>query len=135
MIKEMMGAGLPINKDAVLDMSRSLTSYPHNSISTMVEMKSLGIPITQNNLTQFESYKNYEHQVTSAMENIMDELPEAFNQPLQLRPQGSGTDCKPESKESWGVKYKPGPLCLCLPCSEALAHLCLCIAHKHRSFI
>ena len=79
MIKEMMGAGLPINKDAVLDMSRSLTSYPHNSISTMVEMKSLGIPITQNNLTQFESYKNYEHQVTSAMENIMDELPEAFN--------------------------------------------------------
>lgn len=80
MIKEMMGAGLPINKDAVLDMSRSLTSYPHNSISTMVEMKSLGIPITQNNLTQFESYKNYEHQVTSAMENIMDELPEAFNQ-------------------------------------------------------
>ncbi len=80
MIKEMMGAGLPINKDAVLDMSRSLTSYPNNSISTMVEMKSLGIPITQNNLTQFESYKNYEHQVTSAMENIMDELPEAFNQ-------------------------------------------------------
>jgi hypothetical protein len=46
----------------------------------MVEMKSLNIPINENNIQQFQSYKNYEHQVTGAIENIIDELPEAFNE-------------------------------------------------------
>lgn len=88
MIKEMMRAQLPINKMAVLDMSRNLQSFPNNSIQTMVEMKSLGIPINAANLEQFESYKSYEHQVTTAMESIMDELPGAFN---TLMEQGNQT--------------------------------------------
>ncbi|MCR5403822.1 MAG: flagellar hook-length control protein FliK [Butyrivibrio sp.] len=82
MVKDMMEAGLPIGRDALLEMNRNLSSHPNASISNMVEMKSLGIPVNDNNLVQFQSYKNYEHQVTSAMENIMDELPEAFNELL-----------------------------------------------------
>jgi hypothetical protein len=80
MVKEMMGAGLPIGKDALLEMNKHLSAYPNTSISTLVEMKSLNIPINDLNVTQFESYKNYEHQVTTAMESIMDDLPEAFNE-------------------------------------------------------
>lgn len=80
MVKEMMGAGLPIGKDALLEMNKNLSAYPNTSISTLVEMKSLNIPINDLNVTQFESYKNYEHQVTKAMESIMDDLPEAFNE-------------------------------------------------------
>ncbi len=79
MVKGMMEASLPINKDALLEMNKNLTMHPNTSISTMVEMKSLNIPITDNNITQFQNYKNYEHQVTSAMENIMDELPGAYS--------------------------------------------------------
>ena len=80
MVKDMMEAGLPIGKDALLEMNRNLSANPNTSISTMVEMKSLGIPINDNNIVQFESYKNYEHQVTSAMEDIMNELPGAFSE-------------------------------------------------------
>jgi hypothetical protein len=80
MVKEMMGAGLPIGKDALLEMNKNLSAYPNTSISTLVEMKSLNIPINDLNVTQFENYKNYEHQVTTAMESIMDELPDAFNE-------------------------------------------------------
>ena len=80
MVKDMMEAGLPIGKDALLEMNRNLSANPNTSISTMVEMKSLGIPINENNIAQFESYKNYEHQVTSAMEDIMNELPGAFSE-------------------------------------------------------
>ncbi len=80
MVKDMMEAGLPIGKDALLEMNKNLSTYPNTSISTLVEMKSLGIPINDNNLVQFESYKNYEHQVTSAMEDIMNELPGAFSE-------------------------------------------------------
>ena len=80
MVKDMMEAGLPIGKDALLEMNRNISANPNTSISTMVEMKSLGIPINENNIAQFESYKNYEHQVTSAMEDIMNELPGAFSE-------------------------------------------------------
>ena len=80
MVKDMMEAGLPIGKDALLEMNKNLSANPNTSISTMVEMKSLGIPINDNNIVQFESYKNYEHQVTSAMEDIMNELPDAFSE-------------------------------------------------------
>ena len=80
MVKDMMEAGLPIGKDALLEMSRNLSAHPDTSISTMVEMKSLNIPINDNNIVQFQNYKNYEHQFTSAMEDIMDELPNAFSQ-------------------------------------------------------
>lgn len=79
MVKSMMEASLPIGKDALVQMSKNLSAFPNSSIATMVEMKSLNIPINNTNITQFESYKNYEHQVTSAMEDIMAELPEAFN--------------------------------------------------------
>ena len=80
MVRDMMEAGLSIGKDALLEMNRNLSMHPNTSISTMVEMKSLNIPVNDNNITQFESYKNYEHQVTSAMESIMDELPNAFTE-------------------------------------------------------
>ena len=80
MVKDMMEAGLPIGKDALLEMNKNLSAFPNTSISTLVEMKSLNIPINENNVTQFESYKNYEHQVTTAMSDIMDELPGAFNE-------------------------------------------------------
>ncbi|MBQ7425429.1 MAG: hypothetical protein IJV21_04105, partial [Lachnospiraceae bacterium] len=79
MVKSMMEASLPIGKDALTQMSKNLSAFPNSSIATMVEMKSLNIPINNTNISQFESYKNYEHQVTSAMEDIMAELPEAFN--------------------------------------------------------
>ncbi len=84
MVKDMMGAGLPINREALLDMNKNLSAFPNSSVSTMVEMKSLNIPINENNIAQFESYKNYEHQVTSAMTDIMNELPDAFNELISM---------------------------------------------------
>ena len=80
MVKDMMSASLPINKDALLEMNKSLNSFPNTSVTTLVEMKSLGIPIDENNIQQFQSYKNYEHQVTSTMENIIEDMPNAFSE-------------------------------------------------------
>ncbi len=80
MVKDMMSASLPINKDALLEMNKSLNSFPNTSVTTLVEMKSLGIPIDENNIQQFESYKNYEHQVTSTMESIIEDMPNAFTE-------------------------------------------------------
>ncbi|MCR5670810.1 MAG: flagellar hook-length control protein FliK [Butyrivibrio sp.] len=83
MVKNMMEAGLSIDKESLLEMNRAMNANPGVGSQTLVEMKSLNIPISENNITQFESYKNYEHQVTKAMEDIMNELPQAFNEMTQ----------------------------------------------------
>ena len=80
MVKEMMETGLSIDKSSLLEMDKNLSMHPNTSISTMVEMKSLNIPITENSIEQFGNYKNYEHQVMSNMTEIMDALPGAFNE-------------------------------------------------------
>ena len=80
MVKEMMEAGLPIDKASLLEMDKNLNMYPNTGISTLVEMKSLGIPISESNIEQFNNYKNYEHQVINDMSEIIDELPKVFNE-------------------------------------------------------
>lgn len=79
LVKEMMEAHLPIDKATLQEMSAKLNLFPNSSITAMVEMKSLGIPITENNLEQFTNYKNYEHQVINDMNEIINELPKAFD--------------------------------------------------------
>ncbi|MBO6239929.1 MAG: flagellar hook-length control protein FliK [Butyrivibrio sp.] len=79
MVREMMEAQLPIDKGSLQEMNRNMNLFPESPISTLVEMKSLNIPITDNNIKSFESYKNYEHQVVAEMEDIMDSLPDSYN--------------------------------------------------------
>ena len=79
MVKDMMEAGLPIDKASLQEMSKNLNLFSNSSVSTLVEMKSLNIPINENNINGFESYKNYEHQVVNEMEDIIESLPETYN--------------------------------------------------------
>ena len=79
MVKDMMEAGLPIDKASLQEMSKNLNLFSNSSVSTLVEMKSLNIPINENNINGFESYKNYEHQVVNEMEDIIESLPDTYN--------------------------------------------------------
>ncbi|WP_026494785.1 flagellar hook-length control protein FliK [Butyrivibrio sp. WCD3002] len=83
MVKSMMENGMPIDKDSVLSMNHLVSANPDTSVSSLVQMKALNIPINDQNIQQFESYKNYEHQVVETMDSIMDELPSAFNELVQ----------------------------------------------------
>ncbi len=78
MVKTMMEHSLPIDKNSLQDMSKALSAFPNTSIDTLVEMRALNIPITDNNIKGYESYRNYEHQVINEMQNIIDELPNAY---------------------------------------------------------
>jgi flagellar hook-length control protein FliK len=83
MVKSMMENGMPIDKDSVISMNHLVSANPDTSVSSLVQMKALNIPINDQNIQQFESYKNYEHQVVETMDSIMDELPSAFNELVQ----------------------------------------------------
>ena len=80
MVKTMMEHGMSIDKNSLYSMQQTFSAHPDTSMSTLVQMKALQLPITEQNITQFESYKNYEHQVVETMNSIMDDLPQAYEQ-------------------------------------------------------
>ncbi|MBQ4416404.1 MAG: hypothetical protein II868_01810, partial [Butyrivibrio sp.] len=41
-------------------------------------MRGLDLPITENTLTQFSNYQNYQHQIISSISDLMNGLPQAF---------------------------------------------------------
>ncbi len=77
MVREMMSEGMPIDRGTLLGMSRHIMANPGHATS-IVQMSNLGIPVTPENIEQFENYKNFEHQVTHSIDSIMEELPDAF---------------------------------------------------------
>ncbi|WP_408070919.1 flagellar hook-length control protein FliK [Butyrivibrio sp. JL13D10] len=83
MVRSMMENGMGIDRDSLNSMHQIINSNPGTDTTTLVQMKALDIPITDQNIAQFESYKNYEHQVVETMNSIMDELPESYNQLVQ----------------------------------------------------
>ncbi|MBQ7678943.1 MAG: flagellar hook-length control protein FliK [Butyrivibrio sp.] len=78
LVSAMMKAGVNIDRTSILTMSRQVSEHPQTDMSALVHMRKLGIPITEQNIRQFESYLNYEHSIVDTMKEIMDELPDAF---------------------------------------------------------
>lgn len=74
MVKAMMDEQLPVDKKSVQEMVRQLTQFPNENPSTMVQMSKLAIPITQENIIQFENYTNMEHQIDKTMNQVVDEF-------------------------------------------------------------
>lgn len=78
MVSSMMENGMSIDKNAVMDMSRLLMANPGASPETIVMMKNLQIPVTPENIGQFENYQRYEHQILSSVTEILMEIPQTF---------------------------------------------------------
>lgn len=78
MVSSMMENGMSIDKNAVMDMSRLLMANPGASPETIVMMKNLQIPVTPENIGQFENYQRYEHQILSSVTDILMEIPQTF---------------------------------------------------------
>lgn len=83
MVAALMEEGMPIDKQTLWDTYKSLVQNPDASPLTLVQMKRMDIPITPENIAQFEQYKNYEHQIAASVEVIADEIPKEMLLQLQ----------------------------------------------------
>jgi len=80
MIFSMMQEGMSISKDSVLSMYKQVMAMPEADVNSLVQMERLQIPITPENIQQFEAYKNYEHQLVSSFQQVADEIPQAVSE-------------------------------------------------------
>ncbi|MCI9371311.1 MAG: flagellar hook-length control protein FliK [Lachnospiraceae bacterium] len=73
-VKEMMSYGMPIDKNSMADIGRLLSQFKSANVETIISLKSHNIPVTQENITQFEAYKNAEGKLLDQMKGIVKEL-------------------------------------------------------------
>mgnify|MGYP006988843083 CR=1 FL=1 len=80
MVTTMMEQGMPIGKDELLQMSNVLNGMSAADVPNAVTLTHLGIEPTPDNMAQFESYLNYEHQISTAVNEIMEMVPETISE-------------------------------------------------------
>ena len=80
MVKAMMQEGLPIDRQSLYQMNRYMNANPQVDIQTLVQMQRLSLPITPENIMQFEAYKNYQHQMSESLNDITDAFTQTFQE-------------------------------------------------------
>ena len=78
MVSSMMERGMSIGKEELIRMNMSLSGIPDADVKDGVTLRSLGISPTADNIQQFHAYQGYEHQVSSAVNDIMDMVPQTI---------------------------------------------------------
>lgn len=80
MTKLMMQAGLSIDRESLQQMYREMIHQSTGQISDLVDLHRLGLPVTEENLSQLESYKNLTHQLSSGLEDVSKALLDVLSQ-------------------------------------------------------
>lgn len=62
--KELMDAGMPVDKGSMVTILSQSMKFEGTSLQTLVSMNKMQIPITAENITQFERYENLQHSLT-----------------------------------------------------------------------
>ena len=78
MTDKMMTESMPVNRAALTEMFRNVSSHSNVSPESIVQMTKLNMPLTESNVIQFDNYRNFEHQITNDLENAADGVASVF---------------------------------------------------------
>lgn len=70
MVGSMMERGLPINAPALNSMADLVAAHPSASATTIVQMTEIGIPLTEENIAEFEMYKSNQYQIADSVDGL-----------------------------------------------------------------
>lgn len=79
MVEAMMKEGMKLDPDSLSSMYRTVNAHMDADITTLVQLNRMGLPVTEENITQLQSYKNYEGQVTDGVKILMGEVAEQLS--------------------------------------------------------
>lgn len=75
----LMEAGMPLDKDSMRKIMQQSMQMPDADLKQLVAMNRLGIPVNEVNARQFAQYTNHEHQLTQAMNQVIDSVEHIIN--------------------------------------------------------
>lgn len=74
MVNTLMREGMPIDRETLLNINKELMTFPETDVETVVQMERLKIPVTGENIAQFEAYKNYNHKIADGITELQNQL-------------------------------------------------------------
>lgn len=78
MVKSMMEEGMPIDKGSLWEMAKTISSFPGAQAETIVRLQSMDIPLTENNVVQYEITQNMQNKLLDSMQEMTDGMDEIF---------------------------------------------------------
>ncbi len=74
MTKQLMDAGLPIDKNTLQQIWHESNTFPDAEIMDIVNLHRLELPVTEENISQMASYRNLTHQLTEGIADASEAL-------------------------------------------------------------
>lgn len=84
MVEEMMERGMKIQKNALWDMKRMIHQFPKANIEDIITLKSLNLPVTQENLEQISLYKKSENEILMPLKEMVETIPKTIENMASL---------------------------------------------------
>ena len=72
--KQLMDAGLPIDKNTLQQIWHESNAFPDAEILDLVNLHRVELPVTEENITQMASYRNLTHQLTAGIAETGESL-------------------------------------------------------------
>lgn len=76
---KMMNAGIGIDSKNLSDMYHLANAHPDTDISMLAEMRRFGLDINDDTIGRFSAFKNFENQISSDMDNIMNGINKVYS--------------------------------------------------------
>lgn len=86
-VKELLKQQMSIDKTTIQMIVRQSSQFKNVSIESLVLMNKHGIPMTDNNTTQFEAYRNFEHRLLTQAKALSTSLFTELSTNSQVSPQ------------------------------------------------
>ncbi|MEG1459424.1 MAG: flagellar hook-length control protein FliK [Acetivibrio sp.] len=74
-VRELVNNGMPINKQSIQTILQQSYSFKEAGIRSLVLMNKHTIPVTLENVTQFENYQHMEHSLTKGIQELSTSIP------------------------------------------------------------
>lgn len=87
LVKNLLAANQPIDKQSILSYVRQLAKFPDADIQDLISLHKYQIPVTEENLTQLANYKQFEHSLLKDIDTLEQKLPQMVEQMASESPE------------------------------------------------
>lgn len=74
MTRQLMEAGLPIDRTTLQQVYREINQYNQGEVADMVLLHKMGLPVTEENVTQMSSYRNLSYQLDAGVDSMLQSI-------------------------------------------------------------
>ena len=79
LVSALIEQGLPIDKHTLPQIYRQVLQHPESDLVSLLKMNKLNLPITEENIVQYQQYKNLEYKLLDGMQEMSDEIQKLYD--------------------------------------------------------